>query len=85
MKLKFETMYRTVLMACALLLIWSVWRSTAAEGGATQSPAAASVTNAASQASDAALDAVRQPLPTPQWIENLASRPAVPEMAVVGQ
>jgi len=69
MKLKFETMYRTILIACALLLIWSVWRSTAAEGA---EPAAASVTNAATQASGGVVDAVKQPMPTPQLIETLA-------------
>lgn len=71
MKLKFETMYRTVLIACTLLLIWSVWRSTAAEG--TAAPAAASVTNSATQAPGGVVDTVPQPMPAPQWIENLAA------------
>jgi len=72
MKLKLETLYRTVLVICALLLVWSVWRSAAAEGGATESAPTASVTNAATRASQEVTDAVRQPMPTPQWIENLA-------------
>jgi MscS family membrane protein len=64
-------MYRTVLIACTLLLIWSVWRSTAAEG--TAAPAAASVTNSATQAPGGVVDTVPQPMPAPQWIENLAA------------
>lgn len=70
MKLKFESLYRTILVMCALLLIWSVWRSTAAEGGApaTTTSAATNATAAAGPAENA----LRQPMPTPQWIEKLA-------------
>lgn len=70
MKLKFETLYRTILVMCALLLIWSVWRSTAAEGEApvTTTAAATNATAAAGLAENAS----RQPMPTPQWIEKLA-------------
>ena len=75
MKLKFETLYRTTLVALAVLLVWSVWHSSAqptAEGATTIQPAATiSDTNTTGQASGVA-EEVRAPMPTPQWIERLS-------------
>jgi MscS family membrane protein len=72
MKLKFETLYRTFLAVCVILLIWSVWRSMAGEGTATNAPAAtASSTHSTGQSSGGAAE-TKKLMPTPEWIENLA-------------
>lgn len=77
MKLKVETFIRVYVFVLVAALVWSVWRAAAQDTNevATKTEQAAAIT-AAAGADDPvgglAGPPGRQPMATPQWIENLA-------------
>ncbi|MCL4788358.1 MAG: hypothetical protein KJ070_16440 [Verrucomicrobia bacterium] len=79
MKLRIETLVRTIPVLLIFLLVWSVWRSAAQnETGSPATSPPAVATNAGATTAGAEADTeLRQPLPTPQWIESLAQRAPV--------
>ena len=70
MQRKFEKLYRGILIALFVLVLWSVWRATAQT---TNAPADMPTVAGSTNASRAAAAADNEPLATPEWAEDLTA------------